>query len=59
MLDDGMVATDEKIWRTNLSGKHRRGGAATCSVPPKSVGSFSRALTRMILWIHCRRICIA
>ncbi len=45
MLDDGMVATDEKIWRTNLSGKHRRGGAATCSVPPKSVDPFSQTFT--------------
>ena len=40
-----MVATDEKIWRTNLSGKHRRGGAATCSVPPKSVDPFSQTFT--------------
>lgn len=45
MLDDGMVAIDGKIWGTKLSGKHRRGDAAACSVPSKSVDRFSQTFT--------------
>ncbi len=45
MLDDGMVAIDGKLWGTKLSGKHRRGDAAACSVPSKSVDRFSQTFT--------------